>query len=549
MALICSKCGTRNLEENVKCRRCKSEIELPSSTRTEQLIEDEGAILGGRWRIDKALDSPNLFSGVDLESGKMILVRRLDKIAARDRTIRSQFVKEAKLIAGIDSEHVVRILAIIDDSQTPSLVMDAPVGISLNAFLSQRGPVAISMAMVFFKQLVLAIQELHSSGITHRNLNPDNIYIGAHPETGLSHLTITDFALANSMNENAPDTDTGTLIGMKITTSVGIRATPYLSPELLIDKHDFRSDIYAAGAILFRVLTNKVPLAGGEEDENRIAELIRTQTPTPIRGLRPEIEPDLEQLLESLLSKNPNVRPIDCDTVIRRISMLNLNVLQEIPQGVFYRGCVDKDTCRNEEQPGGDIHLSGFYIDCLPVTVSQYRRYQNATGIIPSDIWNHFNPPERDAHPVVFVNHEDAKVYAKWAGKRLPTEAEWEKAARGLSRRVYPWGNEAPSVAHAHFNREPGTCSVGQHYLGKSSYGVEDMAGNVFEWVADWYGKSFYQSGINTNPKGPLIGKKRVLKGGSFVHDAKALRISSRGRYKPEERKANHGFRCAWSIE
>ncbi len=548
MALICSKCGTRNLEDNENCRRCHSELELPSSTRTELLLDEEASILDGRWMIDQPLDSPNLFSGTDLESGNLVLIRRLDRIAARDRTLRSQFVKEAKMIAGIDSSHVVRILAIIDDTETPSLVMAAPVGISLNAFLSKNGKLAISISMVLFKQLVLAIQDLHASGITHRNLNPDNIYIGAHPETGLSHLTITDFALANSMNELAPDTDTGTLIGMKITTSVGIRATPYLPPELLIDKHDFRSDIYAAGAILFRMLTNKVPIARGEKDENRIAELVRTETPTPARVLRPEIDLDLEQLLESLLSKNPNARPIDCETVVRRISMLNVDCLKAVPQGSFYRGCVDK-ACRKEEKPGGAIDLSGFYMDCLPVTVSQYRKFLDSTGGIASEIWDRFNPPEKDEHPVVFVNHYDAKAYAKWAGKRLPTEAEWEKAARGDSRQIYPWGDEPPSIAHAHFNREPGTCVVGQHYLGKSPYGVEDLAGNVFEWVEDWYGKSFYESGITTNPTGPLTGTKRVLKGGSFVHDAKALRISSRGRYKPEERKANHGFRCAWSID
>ncbi len=548
MALICSKCGTRNLEGNKKCRRCDCEL-APELNALDSVLNSNAAILDGRWKIEHPLDSPNLFSGVDLENSKPVLIRRLDTLAARDRTLRSQFVKEAKLIAGIDSEHVVRVLAVIDDTETPSLVMEAPTGVSLDTFLAQSGPLAVAISVILFQQLVLAIKRLHTSGITHRNLNPSNIYIGAHPNTGLAHLTITDFALANSMNENSPDTDTGTLIGMKITTSVGIRATAYLAPELLIDKHDFRSDIYAAGTILFRMLTDRVPLAAGETDENRIAELIRTAEATSVRLLRPEVKLGLGKLLQSLLEKNPNLRPDDCDAVLRRLNSSNLDLLKEVPSGWFHRGCVEKDTCRNEEKPGGPIHLSGFYIDCLPVTVRQFRLYLNLTGVKKSEVWERFNPMQRADHPVVFVNHDDAKAYAAWAGKRLPTEAEWEKSARGNSQRIYPWGDQSPSTAHAHFNGQTGTCGVGQHALGKSPYGVEDLSGNVFEWVEDWYDKAAYDSEEKNDPKGPTTGTKRVLKGGSFVHEASAMRISSRGRYKPEERKANHGFRCAWSLE
>ena len=550
MAIICSKCGTRNLEENTHCRRCKSQMDEPSSgTRTEILLGEGDAILDNRWEIENALDSPNLFSGRDLQTGKSVLIRRLDKIAARDRTLRSQFVKEGRLIAGIDSPHFVRVLSVLDDSQTPSLIMEAPIGISLEAFLTKRGALSITVSVALFQQLINAVQVLHSSGITHRNLTPRSIYIGPHVETGLPHLTITDFALANAMNEQTSGTETGTLIGMKITTSVGILPNAYLAPELLVDKYDFRSDIYAIGAILFRLLSNKVPLADAILDENKIAERIRNEAPTAIRLLRPEISQGLEELLNHLLSKNPNDRPIDCESVLRLVDALEDNSLCGIPEGPFFRGLIPNTKGRKEEQPAGEVFVSGFFIDRLPVSVFQYRRYINATGLNVSQTWEQFNPVEKNDHPVVFINYLEASAYAKWAGKRLPTEAEWEKAARGITHRIYPWGDEAPTLGTAHFGGESQTCALGQCILGKSIYGVEDLSGNVFEWVADFYSKNYYQISKKKNPRGPLVGTKRVLKGGSFVHNENALRISSRGRFNPVERRANHGFRCVWSLD
>jgi formylglycine-generating enzyme required for sulfatase activity len=149
-------------------------------------------------------------------------------------------------------------------------------------------------------------------------------------------------------------------------------------------------------------------------------------------------------------------------------------------------------------------------------------------------------------HPATQVSWYGAQAYCQWAGARLPTEAEWEKAARGIDGRLYPWGNEAPNCDKAQYGDCGGmTVPVGSRPAGASRYGVLDMGGNVWEWVADWYGPAYYSSSPAQNPQGPDSGERRVFRGGSWGYPPAFLRTADRARNRPTYAGFNVGFRCA----
>jgi formylglycine-generating enzyme required for sulfatase activity len=165
------------------------------------------------------------------------------------------------------------------------------------------------------------------------------------------------------------------------------------------------------------------------------------------------------------------------------------------------------------------------------------------TGHKPPYYWDNkrFNKPNQ---PVVGVTWHDAAAYCQWAGLRLPTEAEWEKAARGTDGREYPWGNDPPSEKRCNYARKVGaTTEIGSYPEGASPFGCHDMAGNVFDWCQDWYAP--YARKSTRNPTGPGKGDWRVLRGGAYWSDADGVRCAFRGWLDPVDWSVYFGFRCA----
>ncbi len=208
----------------------------------------------------------------------------------------------------------------------------------------------------------------------------------------------------------------------------------------------------------------------------------------------------------------------------------------------------------SDERPIHAVNLSAYYIDKYEVTNAAYERCVEAGACLPpnqsrsSTRTAYYSNPEFDEFPVIYVDWTMAKTYCEWRGDRLPTEAEWEKAARGTDGRMYPWGEGIACDKLNYNNCKGDTTKVGSYLDGVSPYGLYDMAGNVWEWVNDWYDSNYYQSSPASNPLGPSSGQYRVLRGGSWGDSDNVVRSANRNYNTPVFIYGDVGFRCARSL-
>lgn len=244
----------------------------------------------------------------------------------------------------------------------------------------------------------------------------------------------------------------------------------------------------------------------------------------------------------------PQVFAVSAFTELDPVSMVT------IPAGSFLMGSQNTEG-RADEWPQRTVYVDTYAIDHVEVTNERYMAFVATTG--------HRSPPNPygtgvlmlakgiEQLPVVQVTWYDAKAYCSWAKKRLPTEAEWEKAARGADGRHFPWGDDQPTQSRANFDREwDGDRTlqmVGSLPAGDSPYGIKDMSGNAREWVQDWYDPDYYANAPAKNPKGPKKGIVRVIRGGSWHSPISDITASARGRGGFALQTHGTGFRCVRS--
>lgn len=256
------------------------------------------------------------------------------------------------------------------------------------------------------------------------------------------------------------------------------------------------------------------------------AQIVPTNTPLPPPPT-PTPLPTVEEVEEE--EKRPSVT----------------DIMIEIPAGPFVMG---NDAGRDDEVPAHEVDLPAFEIDKFEVTNADFAVFVEATGYETdaekeglSRFWRDA-AQDKEGHPVVYVSWNDAKAYCEWCEKRLPTEAEWEKAARGTDGRLYPWGNEYDaSKSNGKDSGIRGTTVVGSYASGTSAHGVEDMAGNVWEWVVDWY-EAYPGSGYRS----PYYGEQyKTLRGGGWFETDEFVRASVRNATSATAANDDIGFRCA----
>jgi len=449
--------------------------------------------------------------------------------------------------------NVVKVYDFVEQDYLLAMVMELVEGPSLVQYLAKwRGHMPLAEIRKLFQGVLEAVDAGHRQGVIHRDLKPDNILVTGSGES--VRPKIVDFGIARIL-EGTTYTMTGAFLG----------TCCYMSPEQVQQPQaaDPRSDIYSLGVTLYQMCTGKVPFEG-----NHFAVMMAHahEPPVPPSRLRPELPSELERLILDALAKDPDQRPATCavfrDRLIAALPTPSLSApdteypkvvragttgeMVLIPAGIFRLG---KDRRL--------VYLDAFYIDRMPVTNREFATFLEITGYRPTDEDSaRFVPhllggklnKRQENHPVVYVSL-DARAFAAWAGKRLPSEAEWEKSARGTDGRKYPWGRTQPSPQYANYgNMDGGTVPIGSHPDGASPYGVLDLAGNVWEWCEDFDDLAFYEDGPPNNPRNEHPGQRLVMRGGSYMFGAHALRTYARTSFEPHYRFAGGGFRCARSA-
>ena len=291
-----------------------------------------------------------------------------------------------------------------------------------------------------------------------------------------------------------------------------------------------------------------------------------TVTLTTTSTLLPPATPTNQATLtETITTPTPEQAPAIGSSFTRQADGV---LMMYVPEGSFLMGSSSTDgNVYAHEKPQHEVELDAYWMDAYEVSNAMFRSFVEATGYRTqaeqqgysymynaSGDWDTFTGVDwqhplgaetiyQDLLPVTHVNQYDAKAYCEWVGGRLPTEAEWEKAARGEDARIYPWGNTF-NASYLQSDSRSGPVSIYEHPEGASLYGIMNMAGNVFEWTSDWYDADYYAYSPRDNPTGPASGEYAAIRGGAWTNSSKHVRTAHRDISMPHLMNHLLGFRC-----
>ncbi|MCX8063676.1 MAG: bifunctional serine/threonine-protein kinase/formylglycine-generating enzyme family protein [Candidatus Hydrogenedentes bacterium] len=451
------------------------------------------------------------------------------------------FIKEAQIARRLRHENIV---AVHDVDWTNEgflfLSMEFLEGQSLRNLIRkhriERKYIPVRIAVEFTLQILKALEYAHR-WVTHRDLKPENVMV-----LPGENIKVLDFGLALAVEESISQSSEGA--GQK--QSVGTYA--YSAPEQKKKwPVDTRADLYGVGLILYELLTLRspldpyVPLLDERSDVSPSIDRVLSKALAEDREDRWQTAKEFREALEESFRSSYEEKIIHIITN----SVSNVEVSTEnmvfLEGGYFLMG----NNSVKEEAPEEEVYVDPFWIDIYPVTVAQYRKYIEATGAPLPRYWYDpmLNGPDQ---PIVGISWLEASAYANWAGKMLPSEKEWEFAARGKENRRYPWGNTPPDTIHCNFNGYLGMPSiVTMHEEGKTPDGVYDLAGNVYEWTRDYFlPYTIARTRPDTVPTPPL----RTVRGGCWNSKADEVTCTARKGMFPETRINTIGFRCVIPI-
>jgi serine/threonine-protein kinase len=532
-----------------------------------------GTIVSGVYTVQALIGMGGMgavYRAHDSARDRSVALKVIHPSLSSDAEIRRRFAREARLMRSFDHPNVVAVFDFIQEQNFLAIVMEHIEGPTLSQEIARWGKrMPYAEIRTIMGDVLDAMQEAHRHGVVHRDLKPDNVLLRIDQQR-LSPKVV-DFGVAKIL-EGTTYTVTGAMLG----------TCKYMAPEQVERPAllSYPADIYALGVTLFELVTGRCPF----EYDSHFALMMAHARETPISpaSLRPDVPLPLALLVLDALAKSPDKRPRSCSEFRQRLmaALAGFEAEAEVaPAGNAARVLRDADGSELLLVPAGffrmgqerrAVYLDAFYIDRFAVTNRQFGAFLDVTGYRPShpEFMAHWRegqapaglkapaglqaPAGLEEHPVVHVSWFDARAYAQWAGKNLPSEAQWEKAARGTDGRKYPWGKSAPDATRANYGRlHRGTVPVGSCPAGASPYGVEDLSGNVWEWCEDVDAQEFYTQGPSHNPcnrvqSGPRA--RRVVRGGSFMYDAHSVRTFSRSSFEPDTGAQGIGFRCVRHV-
>ena len=530
------------------CFGCGRPLMVPGKTASDSpksLDFQQGQRITDRYIIDCRLGKGGM--GVVYKAEDTLVQETVALKFMRPELLRTEkgqqlFVREAQIARRLRHENIV---AVHDVGWTYDgilyLSMEFAQGQSLRQFLrkhrQERKLIDVRVGVRFVTEILRALEYAHRT-VVHRDIKPENVMLSPG-----ERVRVLDFGLAKAMHAESHESK-----GVEGKPKKVVGTLAYAAPEQVrLRDIDLRADIYAVGLVLYELLTLRTPL-----DET-----------VPVGRVRGDVAPSIMEALDRALREERDQRWSSAGefrkalkeafetSYTRSVAKLEVGRREEevSTEGMVYQEgghfLMGNDGVA-EESPEAEVAVSPFWIDRNPVTNREYEAFLEATGHEPPKYWrdSQFNGPTQ---PVVGVSWAEAHAYAEWAAKELPTEAQWEYAARGKENRPYPWGNQIPDTTRCNFREYLGMTSMtGMHEDGATPEGVQDLAGNVYEWTQDAYVPYTAQ---RQRPEATGTAPRKTVRGGCWGSSSSELRCAARKGLFPESQLNTVGFRCVLAAE
>lgn len=563
----CNHCGIKMLVppqcegNNGVCFGCGTELKVPE-TSGPQIIKDisynQGDRVTDRYVIEEQIGKGGMavvFKAYDELVRETIALKFMKPRMLRSGKGHQAFIQEAQFARRLRHENVV---AVHDVSWTDNgilyISMEFIKGQSMRGFLRkqrhERRLVDVRVAVSFIRQILQALEYAHRF-VIHRDLKPENVMV-----MSSERVKVLDFGLAQVGQEELlklekqreeeakKDPRRRQLEEEKAKSPKKFLGTlAYAAPEQKELKDlDLRADLYTVGLLFYELLTLRTPV-----DQYKSVEQCRNDiAPSLMKVLDKALAQEREERWSSSQEFRIALMKAYDESYRSQVTQIEVQEREDGPstEGMVYLeggGFLMGNDKIREEAPEDEVTVGPYWMDKYPITVEQYAKFLEEAKAPEPKYWHepNFNGA---LQPVVGVTWTQAMAYAKWAGKDLPTEAQWEYAARGRDNRTFPWGDVPPDGTLANYAGNLGMTSiVGMHEDGSTPDGIEDLSGNVLEWTSDPFVP--YETG-RKNPAQAANAPRKACRGGHWDSKPEELRCTARKGLFPEVQDNKVGFRC-----